>query len=424
MNKRSIVTFAVGLIVSAGSVSAEVLERWTYDEIAGKAIHQCANSGTVGSPWNWGDVTKWATDGNGNLEVLTGPGLGNDYKTSQAFPAPLDTNQTYTMEIKIAEWAAAGPESQVKWRLRTASSSGAINAIQTILNETTGLSFTLICGGSNYRNYSAGGVTGSNATAKIVFNPASGDVTYYVNDVEQDFFSGVAMNPMELFGMNKEGGAGAYTNSSKVLKIDEQSLSTATEPDGVYVYDKGIVSETNVGSTNEFKVFNVQTGDVVVVVSASSGNAEPGTNSVVIGGGTATLDPVVTGTAYEYAGPQTRYWYTTATSDGTVPVEQRHNGTAYWCMAAYQLRSGNGYQEITLLGGPQGDFINPATSISNSYTLGADYAGVYIEALSSYGQHWAPENSNTVVNVPAMRISAKLLQVSSTDWHRLTTSGR
>lgn len=222
MKRLIAVTMAAGLALSA---SADILEQWQYNETtAGLRIDQSANTGTVGTSWNWGDPTKWATDGNGYLDLA--PTTGTDYKTSQAFPA-LASSELYSMEIKLGAWdiPVAAAAATVKWRLKN-DTGGTEMEIQTVMG-TAGLSFTLVSDGTNYRNISAGGLTGSGATARIDFNVAAGTAAYFVNGVAGETFSGLDFGNLTSFGMNKEG---TWTDAGRVMKIDEQSLSVVPEP--------------------------------------------------------------------------------------------------------------------------------------------------------------------------------------------------
>lgn len=71
MNRMAKTPIGLAMASMVLSASAEVFQRWSYDEVAGKALHECLNSGTVGTKWNWEDTAKFATDGNGWLP--TGP---------------------------------------------------------------------------------------------------------------------------------------------------------------------------------------------------------------------------------------------------------------------------------------------------------------------------------------------------------------
>ena len=228
MKRLIAVMMAAGFVLSA---SADILEQWTYDEAAGTQLHQTINSGSVGTSWNWGDPAKWLVDGNGNLDTLP---PNTDYKTSQNFPAALGGSDTYTMKITLGAWdiPAAAADAQLKWRLRSSASSGTIMGIQSKMS-STGLKFTLISAGTNYRDYDAGGLTGSAATASIDFNVAAGTATYFVNGVEMESFSGLSFGSMELFGMNKEGD---WSDAGRVFKIDEQVLSVVPEPATVSLF--------------------------------------------------------------------------------------------------------------------------------------------------------------------------------------------
>lgn len=208
------------------SASADVLQEWKYDDGVDTTLHNAANTGTQGVNWNWGDSAKWITDTAGNLNM---PGAaGNDWKDTVDFTALSGAN-TYSMEIKLGAWdipAAAG-NAQVKWRLRD-SAGGNIMEIQTAMS-SAGMSFTLVSGATNYRNISAGGLTGSGATARVDFNLAAGTAAYFVNGVAGETFSGLTFGNGSLvdFGMSREG---AWTDGARVVNIDEQSLSVVPEP--------------------------------------------------------------------------------------------------------------------------------------------------------------------------------------------------
>ncbi len=64
MKKINITTALIALI--ALSASAAPLEYWTFEDAAGKKLNQATNSGSNGSPWDWGK-TEGVTDGAGHF---------------------------------------------------------------------------------------------------------------------------------------------------------------------------------------------------------------------------------------------------------------------------------------------------------------------------------------------------------------------
>ena len=198
----------------------------------------------------------------------------------------------------------------------------------------------------------------------------------------------VGMNSFTVLVEDGNGGSDSATLQVSVF---------ATAP-GTYVYDQYITPDTVSSGTNTVKTFNVQPGDVIVVVSASSSRDEPAESSIALGGGTASFDPVAYAPADPWKSCRSSYWYTTATSAGTVPLEVRRTGAAYYIAGAYQLRAGSGYSAPTLLGSPLTRAESSVASISNTYVLGTNYTGVCIEALSTYADGFASVSPEITVD--------------------------
>ncbi|VGO18694.1 hypothetical protein [Pontiella sulfatireligans] len=390
MKKRIAIAIAAGFALSA---SAAVLQEWTFDEVAGKGVHQLSNSGTPGDAvWSYGATDKYVTDGNGNLNILPGTSGYN----SAPFAAALAGSETYSFEVTVGAWAAGTTNVQLQCKL------GAEVEIYAIVDPVNGLVFKFKADGKYQSVTASTNLTGTTEhTARIDFNIDAGTAAYFIDNVDVTGswvdLTGLTFDNASSMIWQKSGGF-TTADPSTVLKISSQRLSNTDAPEGVYVVDKYVSSDNNSAITHTVRTFNVQTGDVIVVVSSSSSKDEPAEGSVVFSGGTATLDAVESARANEYKGCSTRYWYTTATSSGTVPVEVQRNGTAYWITGVYHLRSSDGYTVPTLMGGPQAAAWDAAQSVTNSYTLGTNYAGVFIEAISTYGTgYWDPSNADTTV---------------------------
>ena len=389
MNKR-IMAVAAGLAVLAGTASAAVLQQWTFDEPAGTVTHQLTNTGTPGDAvWSWGAASEFVTDGNGNLECV--PGAGG-YKTA-TFADALAGGQTYSFEVVVSEWNAVTNTVQLQCKL------GSEVEIYAVCSTNNGLQFKFKADG-NYQNFTvATNLSGTTEhKARIDFNIDAGTAAFFVDDVD------VTGSWLNLTGLTFDNAMSMIWQKSAdfpvadpatVLKISSQTLSNEDLPGGTYVLDKYFSQDVNTVTNSIVKTFTVNTNDVIVVVTASTSKDDPAETNIVFGG-TASLDPVTYAPADPWKGSRSSYWYTKATTDGTVSLEVQRNG-AYFIVGAYQLRAGAGYTAPALLGSPL-TYAGTATSITNTYTLGTNYTGVCIEALSTYAVGFEPVSPEIIAN--------------------------
>ena len=183
--------------------------------------------------------------------------------------------------------------------------------------------------------------------------------------------------------------------ATNVTTMDNLRVELEKPTEDVYIVEQQTATTGKTPTTNNFS-FAVEAGDVIAVLSASNLGSDPDTNSVAFSG-SASLDEVIYNR--RSAGASGHYWYTTAQSNGTVDVEFI-TVDSFNSIAAYQLRTGDELSKIVVLDTDKGGVGGAgATSITNTYSLGAATSGLFLEAFSCYVGPAAPLNTNTVIDV-------------------------
>lgn len=99
-----LLVLATGVISFVSYADPVALELWTFDEPEGQPFaNWVANTGSIGSLWNYGGFSGGAsTDGNGNL-VVTGK-TGSVYRNTQPEYSPAITTGVYRLTLDISTW--------------------------------------------------------------------------------------------------------------------------------------------------------------------------------------------------------------------------------------------------------------------------------------------------------------------------------
>ena len=106
--KKLILQVLAAAVFAAGSY-ASILENWQFDDANGTALNAVANSGTVGTSWNFGGPRTQ----NGNLNIgdtpywKFDPGTGTTFRNADF--ADITSGQ-YIFEFVIADWNLGGSD--------------------------------------------------------------------------------------------------------------------------------------------------------------------------------------------------------------------------------------------------------------------------------------------------------------------------
>ncbi len=216
------VAVVTGLVMSA---SAGLLESWEMNDASGTALNNVANTGSIGSSWNWGDYT---TDGSGNLTVVGDSGTNTRKAPADHYATALAGSDTYSLVVDFGAWNMDALSLGDTWNLKLNDSSNVMiaNVIFHVDSAST-VRIRMASANSNYRNFSYSLAEATGISAKIDLNIAGGTSEYFINDASQNTFSGLSMNGISQFLMGK---GGSWTTAASSLDIDAVSLSVIPEP--------------------------------------------------------------------------------------------------------------------------------------------------------------------------------------------------
>lgn len=231
-----------GMIVAALagltlSVSAGLLEGWDFDDSAGTALNGVANSGSLGSQWNFGGAGM-ATDGSGSF-VLAGDGGTTTRKVpkkgtvnadplNDLYATPLSGSDTYTIEMTFSAWDLTGATTGDGMNFKALDATGTMVALLQLEKDSdTTARLRWASGNSSYRNYAVA-LTGSSTTISIDFNMADGTAEYFLNGGNEYTFSGqtYAGNIGNMTLVKN----GTWSTAASSIAIDSMGLSVIPEP--------------------------------------------------------------------------------------------------------------------------------------------------------------------------------------------------
>jgi hypothetical protein len=411
MKKWIAVTMVAGLALS---VSAAPLEFWEMDDAAGVDLNDLANSGSIGSEWNFGGANM-LTDGSGSF-VLAGDGLTTTRKLPKKgsanadplldlYATPLTGSDTYTLEMNLSAFDLTAATVGDSINLKVVDSANVMVALIVVEKDSATTSrIRFASANANYRNHAYALSEGAHAV-RLEFNLSAGTAEYFIDDVSKNTFSG------QTFAGNIGGFTfvknGSWTNATSSVSIDSMGLSDSVivpPAEGLYIAQQVGVNGANLAQTNTFASLGVTNGDYVVV-GASINKGTWNESNVISFAGSASLGAVVFESAAG-SGPNANLWYAPVTSTGTVDVTMTttvaDGTTAYAPVSAYVVRSSTG--GVDLLGTESAGSTTNAPSgtiYTNTYDFGTSTTGLFIEAASSYmsdGNGFNSDNPDYVID--------------------------
>lgn len=209
----------------AMGASAGLLESWEMNDAGGTALNNVANTGSIGSSWNFGGYT---TDGVGNLTVA-GDGGTNTRKAPPAlYATALAGGDTYSLVVDFGAWNMDAASLGDTWNLKLNDSGNTMiaNVIFHVDSAST-VRIRMASANSNYRNFSYNLTEVAGISAKIDVNIAGGTSEYFINNASQNTFSGLSMNGISQLLMGK---GGSWATAASSLDIDAISLNVVPEP--------------------------------------------------------------------------------------------------------------------------------------------------------------------------------------------------
>lgn len=226
------------LTLLATTLSGQLmLEFWEFNDPAGTDLNELANSGSLGSSWNFNTPADLTSNG----QFVLGGGSGtstrklpdglNEDGSTNLYASPLTTG-TYTLSINFASWNIDSGSVGDSWKLGINAADGLTTLAQVIFEVDSASSTRLRLAaptdsGGNYRNFSYGLTQPSPVSAAIEFDFDLDTVRYLVDGVETHSFTGFTATEIGQMTYIKSGTWGTAASS---ITIDSMGLTAVPEP--------------------------------------------------------------------------------------------------------------------------------------------------------------------------------------------------
>lgn len=214
-----------------------MLEFWEFNDPAGTDLNELANSGSLGSSWNFNtpaDLTsngQFVLGGDSGTTTRKLPDGLNEDGTTNLYASPL-TSGTYTLTVNFASWNMDSASVGDLWKLGINAADGSTTLAQVIFEvdsaSTTRLRLAAPTdAGGNYRNFSYGLTQASPVSVSIEFDFDSDTVRYLVDGSETHSFTGFTATEIGQMTYVK---SGAWGTAASSVTIDSMGLTTVPEP--------------------------------------------------------------------------------------------------------------------------------------------------------------------------------------------------
>jgi len=399
--KLRIFAIVAGLATSSG---AEPIEYWNFNEQPRADLELIENSGMMGSIWNWATMGSMETDGDGHFIIkgdsgsltrkLPKAGSASALVDRDIYATPLAGDSTYSLKVNFSGWNMAETPAGDSLIFKATDTNGAMIASISIKRMANNrVQIQLASAGSNYRGTPYPLKSGP-VSLEIRFNFSTDTAEYYIDGVQTEQFDNFSPNALGSLILLTDG---AWNRSEAWIKLDSMGLGihdpSALPSAQLNLENKytKIISKTF--SSAPLASFDVQKGDVVLVLVSANKNTEHGGESITFKG-TASVGKLVFEKTIS-KGPSTYAWHATADTKGSIEVNLSKSGDALWTTGLYHLRSSSG--SIEQIGIAHGTGQLEATA---SYTFPSPFSGLYFESCSTYNSGGATaKNSGTTIDL-------------------------
>jgi len=383
--KLRIFAIVAGLATSSG---AEPIEYWNFNEQPRADMELVENSGLMGSIWNWATMGAMETDGDGHFVIqgdcgkltrkLPKAGSAGALVGQDIYSAPLAGDSTYSLKMDLSKWDMAETRIGDCLIFKATDTNGAMVAsisIKRMANNRVQLQ--MASAGSNYRGIPRP-LKGGPVSMEIRFNFSTDTAEYYIDGIQTKRFDNFDSGSIGSLILLTDG---AWNKTEAWVKLDSMGLAiydpSAPPPARLNLETKYTKIIPNSFSGKTLASFDVQKGDVVLVLVSANKNTEHGGGAITFGGTAAVGERVFEKNFSK--GPTTYAWHATAETKGSVEVGLSKTGNALWTTGLYHLRSSSG--AIGQIGIAHGSGELEATA---SYTFPTPSSGIFFEACSTY----------------------------------------
>lgn len=410
--KRWIATVMIGALATLAQ--AAVVDEW---DMNGNAQWQSSNNGiNLGSHYNTNNqaVAQVAEDGTFNFSPS--PAFDPD---GSAFggTGPLSSTNSLIDNVIRLSWSYTAMD----WTTSAASGQGVgfriYNAAETEyvgieLREYSGKIWAYTKSSTNLGGLSEkvgrliNGLAGSGTprTVNLELDYANGEVRMYAGsdwDYSASGNDGVFVYAVDFAtaGVTDIGAFQTYFSNwgaANVTTFDNlriETLPVQSAQTDVHIVSLDTAYAAVSPSTNVFSYY-ANKGDMIVLMAASNKGTDPIETSVTFSGGAVRGDTVF---SQRKTGATPYYWYAPVLSNGTVnaeiiTVDSRAS------IAAYHLRGVIDEGVVVLDSQKNGVGAPGVTSITNSYAWDENASGLYLEAVSTYGDTLTPQDPTAVID--------------------------
>lgn len=222
----------ITLIVSSLALSASaniILGNWDMNDAAGTIARSTTSSGTLGS-FSWDDGSIGQTDGLGNYRVSATTATQTYITLATDNTLPITGSDTFTLSMNISSWEWDTGATQNVFQVYLPDN---VATIKFLVNANGEGEYSLLSGRNNSddlfnaRNYSLGSTFGGATSAKIDFNPGTGEAAYYIDGQLKESFTDLYFDGTSDLRLGKEFDWGI---DNSFVNVDSISLSVVPEP--------------------------------------------------------------------------------------------------------------------------------------------------------------------------------------------------